>query len=249
MIKLGYDTNMGIKRIKNEDAYYIMDKEKVYMVADGVGGNNSGEVASKASVDFISQHIKANPIDSLWDKSQIRDYFIDVIIKANKTILNIGDSTDDNHGMATTLVLAYIKASECYIFNIGDSRAYIYSDGALLQITEDHSFVNTLVKTGTITKEEGRIHPKKNIITRALGVDDEIQVDFFFKFLEDGDKVILSTDGLHGEVGEKIIEDIIAEEEDMQELCDKLVSMANFQGGSDNITVICIHYEGEINEY
>ncbi|MBK5262587.1 MAG: Stp1/IreP family PP2C-type Ser/Thr phosphatase [Peptostreptococcaceae bacterium] len=246
MIKVGYSTNIGIKRKKNEDAYYIIEDQKVYMVADGVGGNNSGEVASKTSVEFISKNLVENPIKGSWDESKIKDYFMDAIIKANLNLLEKAGAADINQGMATTLVLVYLFNEKCLIFNIGDSRAYSFHQGKLSQITEDHSFVNTLVKTGTITKEEGRLHPKKNIITRALGAEPKIEIDFFSINLEAGDLVILSTDGLHGEVGDNTIEDIVKEEKDMQRLCDRLVSIANLQGGGDNITVICLEYEGGI---
>lgn len=246
MIKVGYSTNIGIKRKKNEDAYYIIENEKVYMVADGVGGNNSGEVASKTSVEFISKYLVDHPINDNWDENLIKDYFIEAIGKANLNLLEKASIAYMNLGMATTLVLAYLYNKKCLIFNIGDSRAYFFHHGKLSQITEDHSFVNTLVKTGTITKEQGRFHPKKNIITRALGAEPKIEIDFFSINMESGDLVILSTDGLHGEVGDNTIEDIVKEEKDMQRLCDRLVSIANLQGGSDNITVICLEYEGEI---
>lgn len=179
-------------------------------------------------------------------EDQVKDYFIDAIVKANRNILDQANAGELNRGMATTLVLAYLFNSKCLIFNIGDSRAYLFNKGKLTQITEDHSFVNTLVKTGTITKEESRVHPKKNIITRALGAEMEIEVDFFSVNLEAGDVVLLSTDGLHGEVGDHTIENMVKVEKDMQKLCNRLVSMANLQGGSDNITVICLGYEGDI---
>lgn len=246
MIKVGCSTNIGIKRKKNEDAYYILEAQKVYMVADGVGGNNSGEVASRTSVEFISKHMVENPIKDNWDEKILKDYFIEAIVKANQDLLEKASAEDINQGMATTLVLVYIFNDKCLIFNIGDSRAYSFHRGKLSQITEDHSFVNTLIKKGTITKEEGRRHPKKNIITRALGAEPKIEIDFFSMNLEKGDIVILSTDGLHGEVEDHTIEDIVKEEKDMQRLCDRLVSIANLKGGSDNITVICLEYEGEI---
>ncbi len=246
MIKVGSSTNIGIKRKKNEDAYYILEDQKVYMVADGVGGNNSGEVASRTSVEFISKYLVKNPVEENWDASHIKDYFLDAIAKANLDLLRKAIAEETNQGMATTLVLVYFYKDKCLVFNIGDSRAYSFHRGKLSQITEDHSFVNTLIKRGTITKEEGRLHPKKNVITRALGAEPKIEIDFFSINLEKGDIVILSTDGLHGEVDDHTIEDIIKEEKDMQRLCDRLVSKANLQGGSDNITVICLEYEGEI---
>lgn len=246
MIKVGSSTNIGIKRKNNEDAYYILEDQKVFMVADGVGGNNSGEVASRTTVEFISKHLAEKPMKINWDEKHIKDYFLDAIAKANLDLLRKSIVEDINQGMATTLVLVYLFNEKCFIFNIGDSRAYSFHRGKLSQITEDHSLVNTLIKKGTITKEEGRIHPKKNVITRALGAEPKIEIDFFSIKLEKGDIIILSTDGLHGEVEDRTIEDIVKEEKDMQRLCDRLVSRANLQGGSDNITVICLEYEGEI---
>ncbi len=109
MIKIGYDSNVGIKRKNNEDAYYILDNYQVYMVADGVGGNNSGELASKSSVEFISRYLNSNPIDPLWDEKKIREYFIEIIIKANDSIIEKAEIANKNLGMATTLVLVYIN--------------------------------------------------------------------------------------------------------------------------------------------
>jgi len=246
MINVGYGTNIGIKRKKNEDAYYIIEDQKVYMVADGVGGNNSGEIASKTSVEFISKYLSKKPINLTWDEDIVKSCFMDIITKANLNLLEKASATEINQGMATTLVLIYFFEEKGLIFNVGDSRAYLFHKEKLIQITEDHSFVNTLIKTGTITKEEGRLHPKKNIITRALGAEPSIEIDSFSIDLEPGDIIILSTDGLHGEVGDNTIEDIVKEEKDMQKLCNRLVSMANLQGGSDNITVICLEYEGDI---
>jgi len=246
MTKVGYDTNVGIKRKKNEDAYHITEDRQVFMVADGVGGNNSGEVASKTAVDFIAAQLHNDPVPKFQDEKGIKDYFLGLIKKANLAILSEANAKYVNQGMATTLVLVYLHQSRAYVFNIGDSRAYIIHRGKLEQITEDHSFVNTLVKIGTITKEQGRVHPKKNIITRALGAEEEIEIDFFSVDLGPGDVIILSTDGLHGEVGDNTIEDIAEKEKEMQNLCDELVSRANSQGGNDNITVICLQYEGDI---
>lgn len=246
MTKVGHQTNVGIKREKNEDAYHMTQDGRVFMVADGVGGNNSGEVASKTAVEFIGQHLIFNPFRPCMQENDIRDYFLDAIGKANEAILEKAKAKYFNQGMATTLVLVCLHEEKAFVFNIGDSRAYIVRQGSLKQITEDHSFVNTLVKIGTITKEEGRVHPKKNIITRALGAEEEMEIDFFLVDLEPGDVIILSTDGLHGEVGDKTIEDIAEKEKDMQNLCDDLVSRANLLGGNDNITVICLQYEGEI---
>ena len=248
MIQLGMNTNRGVRRMKNEDACHICEEHQVFIVADGVGGNNSGELASRMAVDYLSSRISRGCLDLLSKEEEIRSCFSAMIREANRLIFRQAASSPDSRGMATTLVLAYLAGKKAFVFNVGDSRAYRYRKGVLEQITEDHSFVNTLVQIGTITREEARFHPKKNIITRALGAEEEVEADFFPVDLEPEDILVLCTDGLHGEAGDEEILQIIREEEDMQDLCDRLVQLANDKGGSDNITIICLRYKGESHE-
>lgn len=248
MIELGMNTNIGIRRKKNEDACHICEEQQVFIVADGVGGNNSGELASQMAVDHLSLRISEGFLENLKEEEGIRIGFFRMIREVNRLIFRAAEASPDSRGMATTLVLAYLKGDRAYVFNVGDSRAYRYRRGSLTQITEDHSFVNTLVQIGSITKEEARNHPKKNIITRALGAEEEVETDFYPVELEEGDILLLCTDGLHGEAGDEEILKIIEEEKDMQDLCDRLVLLANEKGGSDNITIICLRYKGESHE-
>ena len=160
MNSIGFKSNKGIKRSNNEDACFIMPKEQVYMVADGVGGNNSGELASRTAVTSVADYIKEHPIDLVEQEDQLKSYFQECIAKANEDILMLGDKHEKNKGMATTLIVCHIRDNKGYILNVGDSRAYVLRGEELFQITEDHSYVNSLVKLGVITEQEAQGHQK-----------------------------------------------------------------------------------------
>ena len=144
------------------------------------------------------------------------------------------------YGMATTVVAAYFDHDDLYVINVGDSRAYKISDDVITQLSEDHSYVNELIKAGEITEEEARSHPKKNVITRAIGVDSSTEPDFFKVDVKDGDCILLCSDGLHGELTNDVIKDIVLSTGDSNKACKKLVKMANNHGGSDNVTVVLL---------
>jgi len=244
MNSIGFKSNKGIKRSNNEDACFIMPKEQVYMVADGVGGNNSGELASRTAVTSVADYIKEHPIDLVEQEDQLKSYFQECIAKANEDILMLGDKHEKNKGMATTLIVCHIRDNKGYILNVGDSRAYVLRGEELFQITEDHSYVNSLVKLGVITEQEAQGHQKSHVITRALGAEDTISPDFYQTNLREGDIVLLCTDGLYGEVGADKLAEIMYGENQMTALAENLISEANRAGGNDNITVICIKIRG-----
>ena len=241
---IGFKSNKGIKRSNNEDACFIMPKEQVYMVADGVGGNNSGELASRTAVTSVADYIKTNPIDLVEQEDQLKSYFEQCIAKANEDVLMLGAKHEKNKGMATTLIVCHIRELTGYILNVGDSRAYVLRGEELHQITEDHSYVNSLVKLGVITEEEAQGHHKSHVITRALGAEETIAADFYQTNLQNGDILLLCTDGLYGEVGPEKLSQLMNSEPQMTTLAEKLISEANKAGGNDNITVICIKIRG-----
>lgn len=241
---IGFKSNKGIKRTNNEDACFIMPKEQVYMVADGVGGNNSGELASRTAVTSVADYIKANPLDLVRQEDHLKEYFEKCIAKANEDILLLGEKHEKNKGMATTLIVCHIRGTKGYILNVGDSRAYVFRGEELFQITEDHSYVNSLIKLGVITQEEAEGHQKSHVITRALGAEETIAADFYQTNLKEDDILLLCTDGLYGEVGSEKISQIMYAETQMTSLVEKLISEANRAGGNDNITVICIKIRG-----
>lgn len=240
MAQVGFKTDKGKKRDRNEDSLFVMPQEDIYIVADGVGGQNSGELASSMAVKIIAEYIKARPLHDVNDEKQLKTYFLDCMGNANKEIYHAARFSEENAGMATTAVLLYLSAGQAYIINVGDSRAYIFRDGQISQITEDHTFVNELVKGGSITKAQAEIHPQKNMITRALGGEDKILPDFYRLETKKKDIFILCTDGLYGEVSAEEMCGMAAETSSMSTLSNKLVQCANKNGGNDNITVICV---------
>ena len=242
----GFRTDTGRQRDGNEDALLFLPKHGVYAVADGVGGQNSGEVASRKAMAGIEGFIEANPLagaDGLMGKYRenwLRGYFQRCLQKVNAEIMKEASTDPVMDRMATTLVLCYLDMDSVYVVNMGDSRAYILRDGMLTQLTEDHTYVNNLVNSGTLTRSEARLHPQKNIITKALGSTKHTEPDFYHFDLNEGDRILLCTDGLHGELTDEEIAGIVKGKEDLNEICRELVDAANMNGGHDNITVICL---------
>lgn len=233
-------TDKGRRRPKNEDALRVLADKNFFMLADGVGGNKSGEVASNGALDTLTKFIEHNPPEKLEGRDEIFRYFRVAVDYVDRTIETMSEIETAYAGMATTLVFAYLKDRILYIGNVGDSRAYLVHNGKIHQITEDHTYVNDLVKMGAITREEAEKHNKKNVITRAIGANACSTPDCFNVYVEPGDKVLICSDGLYDEVTEGTILQVLTKTEDMNECADLLVRMANENGGSDNISVICV---------
>ena len=179
MVQIGFKNDRGIKRANNEDACFVIPSENIYIIADGVGGNNAGEIASRTAVAMMAGYVRDNPVPDGDAEEDVRRYFTECIYRINKEIYSISRNSEDNKGMATTIVAVYIDGGSAYIVNVGDSRAYLLREGAMHQITEDHTYVNELLKSGAITEEEVKHHPNKNIITRAIGGDVIVEPDIF----------------------------------------------------------------------
>ncbi|MBQ1490188.1 MAG: Stp1/IreP family PP2C-type Ser/Thr phosphatase [Eubacterium sp.] len=239
-MEVGFKTDKGKQRSNNEDACYVMPRSRIFVVADGVGGSNSGEIASRTAVNGIRQYVEEHPISKTASAHRIKKYFNDCLKEVNFTILDSSQRFEENRGMATTVVIAYIVRDRMYVMNVGDSRAYILRKGKLTQITEDHTYVNSLVKAGIITPEEAEFHENKNMITRAVGADYKIEPDFFTTKLRGGDIILLCTDGLYGEVSNEEIIAMLSSGKTMGETCYDLIETANENGGNDNITLICL---------
>lgn len=230
-MRIGSKTDKGRVREQNEDAYGY--KERLFVVADGMGGHQAGEIASAIAVETI---LKMNidgetPIDLELEKA---------ILKANDAILNEVVHHPELSGMGTTVAVMVIHNQTVNIAHVGDSRIYYYSEGRLAQLTKDHSLVAELVKNGEISESEAKHHPQRNILTQALGSRGEMKVEFQSLALKPGDKFLLCTDGLSGMVDENWLGNILRLDEEPQILAEKLVNLANENGGSDNITVIII---------
>lgn len=239
-MEVGFKTDKGLRRSNNEDAFFVMKKDRVFIVADGVGGNNSGEIASSTAVNEIAKYVENHSMEELTEAETLKTYFDDCMKGANFRVLELSQRFEENRGMATTVVAAYILKDKLYIVNVGDSRAYILRDGELMQITEDHTYVNTLLKAGLITEAEAEFHENKNMITRAVGADYTIDADFFEVPIEAEDIILICTDGLYGEVGTEELIEVLMKEETMTDICSELVDAANRNGGSDNITMVVL---------
>ncbi|MDO4552173.1 MAG: Stp1/IreP family PP2C-type Ser/Thr phosphatase [Bacillota bacterium] len=239
-MQIGAQTDRGKNRDHNEDALLALEAESVFLVADGVGGHRAGEVASGTAAALLRQRLAARPLKGETDEDAVREYFLEYLQEANGTIEALARQNPENAGMATTAVLLYVGGSRAFVANVGDSRAYLLRDGVLRQITEDHTFVNQLLKEGTITDREACNHPSRNMITRALGGEETVAPDFYLFPVFEGDVLLLCSDGLYNEVEEEAIGRHAEEASDMQSLADRLVALANENGGGDNITVVCV---------
>ena len=158
MVQIGFKCDKGILRQNNEDACFVVPGRNVYVVADGVGGNNSGEVASRTAVSEIARMVNEAAMDQYRSPEEIFGFFADIIEDVNEQIYQMGLQSQQNRGMATTVVTAYIRMNSAYIANIGDSRAYLFRSGKLGQITRDHTYVNELIDKGVITEDEAEHH-------------------------------------------------------------------------------------------
>ena len=233
-------THKGHVRRSNEDAYYAPQNGGFFaVVADGMGGHNAGDVASKIVVDTI-----VNTLSLLAPKDITKGTIIDMLSLANSKVLNDAALHKKRAGMGSTVTVAVFNGPNALIGQVGDSRAYLYSQGVLSQITKDHSYVQMLVDKGTITFEQAQDHPHKNIITRAIGIDPEVDVDVFTVSLNNDDCLLLCSDGLTGAVTDPEMADII--NSSIEAATDKLVGLALERGGADNISVVIACMGGDI---
>ena len=235
---VGFKTDRGRKRANNEDAFFILKNDGVFIVADGVGGSKSGEIASRTAVNEVAAFVQENTIGET--EEEIKDFFLEAVKMANDKVYGLSERFAENTGMASTLVLAYIDGKNLYVVNIGDSRAYLFDQGRLKQISEDHTYVNALLNAGVITEGEAKNRKDKNMITRAIGAEATVEADIYKVKLKAGDKILLCSDGLYGEINEIEMAKVFDLDMSMTDTCLLLVDMANANGGHDNITAICI---------
>lgn len=222
-------SKIGLIRQANEDRFYI--GEQFYIVADGMGGYKGGEIASTIAIDDVSTYLKSA---SRVGEKTLRD----AISVANKEILEKVSKEPHLEGMGTTIVVAYLNGDTLYWANVGDSRLYILRDGQLHQISKDHSLVQSLVDSGEIQPEDRMNYPKKNYLTRAVGVTKRLSIDTGHVTILANDKLILCSDGLTSYVDDETIKNILTSDEDEAIIVDKLISSVYEVGARDNITVI-----------
>ena len=225
---------IGMRRTNNEDAIYINEQKNLYLVADGMGGCNAGEVASSTAISaFVEAMENAENGETL-------DKMMSAIAQCNKKVYQKSRENVEFLDMGTTLVAVTVENEKMFIVHVGDSRVYLFRENNLQQITTDHSYVMELVKIGSITREEAEVHPKRNIIARAIGIREEVEADTVIEDVKQGDKILLCTDGLSNMVSKGEMTKILIEQCSTEEKVKKLVVLANEKGGLDNISLILI---------
>jgi serine/threonine protein phosphatase PrpC len=237
-----WKTDTGRQRRDNEDNAYV--RAPVFVVADGMGGAQAGEVASKLAVDEFHEEL---PSDGTAEER-----LAGRIQAANRRIYDLSHSDHELAGMGTTLTAAYLNDLDLAIAHVGDSRAYIFRDRELTRLTQDHSLVGFLIREGKLTEEQAAEHPQRSIITRALGIEADVEVDTYTISVRAGDVVLLCSDGLTSMIDEERIASILAAHSDLDQAGEQLIGAANDAGGRDNITVVLFRLEevdGTGNQY
>lgn len=239
MLKTFSITDIGRKRKLNQDYVYTSEKPigslpNLFIVADGMGGHNAGDYASKVTVETMVREITSS---ADCEPGRVLNYAIE---KANSIIREYASAETDLAGMGTTVVAAVCEGKTLQVANVGDSRLYVVNEKEIRQITRDHSLVAEMVRMGGLGTEEARNHPDKNIITRAVGASDTVEPDFFTVTLSEEDIILMCSDGLTNMLEDEEIRMILSGARDIVEKAQELVKAANENGGRDNITVILI---------
>ena len=222
-------SKIGLVRQRNEDRFFI--DRNVCAVTDGMGGYSGGEIASTYAVDEIREYLAS--LETVGQQD-----LCDAIIHANQRIVNRVASEERLAGMGTTAVVTAIKDNQLYWASVGDSRFYVYRDGLLKQITTDHSMVQELLTAGEITKDEMLSHPQRNLLTRAVGVDEVLEVDSGIESILPGDRILLCTDGLSGYVTDDVIASALQSSDDNMMVVESLMDTVYEVGAGDNVTIV-----------
>lgn len=236
-------TDIGLVREKNQDSIYSSNESDfpIFIIADGMGGHKAGEIASKDAINII-KNVFLKHREKLINKKNIFEVIEESIRIANETIYEKSLNLIEYKGMGTTISLCYIYKSHIYIGHVGDSRIYKIKDHGIKQVTEDHSLINELIKTGKISEEEAKHHPQKNVIMRAVGTSKEIEIDISEVKFKKGEKLLLCSDGLSNMLSEEEMLGILKMNSSLENIGEKLINMAKENGGYDNVSLILIEF-------
>lgn len=240
-MKTASRTDIGNIRVVNEDRVLVVPDLQGFtlaIVADGMGGHQAGDTASQLAVELIHEQLLGIAPGQSWELRE--EELAKAIAAANTRIYEMARSQEQFNGMGTTVVVVLANEDGLLVAHIGDSRAYLYQDGGLVQLTEDHSLVYELVRSGQLTKEEAEKHPRRNVLIRALGTDMSVDADIRFYPWKPGDIALLCSDGLSGMIAEPMIGQLLEEGRDLVKTADSLVELALAEGGDDNITVVLL---------
>ncbi len=236
-LKVWTQTDVGLKRESNQDTFLINHDLGLYIVADGMGGHKGGEVASALAVETVQQVVKKSFDEN--ENISLKDLIVRAYNEASSAIFAQSEENSSIRGMGTTMVMSLVKGNEIYIGNVGDSRAYLVREEGIWQITEDHSLINEQIRAGFLTPNDAEGFVDKNIITRSVGFESEVDCDVIVRELQKGDSILLCSDGLTGMVTDRRIAEIFKTSEPSG-IVSLLIDEAKNHGGHDNITVLLL---------
>ncbi|WP_335870671.1 Stp1/IreP family PP2C-type Ser/Thr phosphatase [Bacillus sp. 2205SS5-2] len=242
-MKAVFFTDTGKVRQHNEDhggVFVNSHGDRLAIVADGMGGHNAGDIASEMAVELLAQYWQQT--DKFETAQASEDWFNTHILNVNKKIYEHASEHPGCEGMGTTVVAAICTNRFLTIANIGDSRGYIHNETGLHQMTNDHSFVNELVRTGQISREDAEMHPRKNVLLRALGTENSVEVDVKTIMFEEEDLLLLCSDGLSNKLSEDEMMIILTSSTSLQDRAQNMIGLANEHGGEDNISIVLLEY-------
>lgn len=245
MIDIVALTDIGNVRTVNQDYvryYQKNDKECMVVLCDGMGGHNAGDIASKMTCDYIMEQYM-NQVE--LKENEIQTWMVNVVNYASQAVKKKSYESSELEGMGTTVVVAIIKDDILYVCHVGDSRAYLFQDDTLVQLTKDDTLVNVLVDSGTISKDEAMNHPQKNILLQAVGVSDVLKVPFLVRNIEN-QLILICSDGLYNSLDDKQLVDILKQDKDLALLAEELIEEAKKFGGKDNIGFALIKNKGVV---
>lgn len=240
-MKISMHSDIGLKRTSNQDYanyYYSQQEQVLWILCDGVGGNLAGDVASQKTTEFIGHAFQE--VDQVMTLEESLNWMESIIQESNKYILALASQDLKWEGMGTTVVLATMVEETILICHVGDSRAYVVKEGKLQQMTNDHSLVNELIRSGEITAEEGVHHPQRNVVTQSIGTSFQVHPECSQIAIDQVELLILCSDGLNSMLEDDEIFKVIQEEKDIESLGQELIEAANQAGGHDNITLILV---------
>ncbi len=253
-------TDKGLLRRINQDCIKVISEPvgklpNLFIIADGMGGHRAGEVASQKAIEYFCEFINSNISESGLEDTKghnfndTLDTIISALTYANNMVFEQSSTNPELSGMGSTLTAVVVGYGKVTIAHVGDSRAYFISEAGITQLTDDHSYVNELLKAGRITAEQARNHPNKNVMTRAVGTDLNVQIDGIVQQLNSTGYILLCSDGLTNMVPDEDIRRIVTEKAllgpSLKQKCDNLIHKANHNGGADNISVILIEIQRE----
>lgn len=236
-------SDVGKERSDNEDYFRIVPEKSLFIVADGMGGHNAGDIASLNASQMVDTYFSPQLLSKIQDNDEkIRESMIESLLNAHREILRMAKGSRNYEGMGCTIVVSFIQGNALHLGHVGDARAYVCNKSGIKLLTEDHSFVMELVKKGKMTMEEARLSPLKNRLNQAIGASVNITPEYRLYEMEEGDRLLLCSDGLWDMLTDEQMHQAVMQDLPPKKICENLIDMANHAGGHDNITAVVFIY-------